>query len=172
MKRYALVALTALAMLPACTAIHPQRRTLTDWNWELVVDHNHEVPSPDNEGDLTRTATPIIDWVLVQPFQVALLPISWAADTFILNPINGWKKAELDNHMDREGRYAGLETSEQGLKNYQYGPWLPPPIISDLLDAPRFLARWLWNSTYWNADPVNDEAWEDYWQRHYEVSAR
>ena len=172
MKRNALVALTALALLPACTAIHPERRTLTQWNWELVVDHNAKVPGPKDANDLGSTMTPIIDWVLVQPIQVAFLPVSWVGDTFILNPIDGWKKAELDTHRDREGRYSGLETSEAGLKNYQYAPLLPPPIVSDLLDAPRFLARWLWNSTYWGADPVDDEAWETYWQRHFEQSAR
>ena len=172
MKRYALVALTAMALLPACTAIHPERRTLTDWNWELVTDHNHKVEAPKDANSWTDTGYPIIDWVLVQPIQVLMLPLSWAGDTFILNPINAWKKAELDTHRDREGRYMDAPTSEAGLKNYQYAPMLPPPIVSDLLDAPRFLARWLWNSTYWGADPVDTESYDEYWNAHYEKTAR
>lgn len=172
MKRYALVALTALAMLPACTAIHPERRTLTNWNWQLVTDHNEKVDAPKNANGWTDTAYPIFDWVLVQPIQICMLPISWAGDTFILNPINAWKKAELQNHNDREGRYVGLGTSEDGVKNYQYAPLVPPPIVSDALDVPRFLARFLWNATYWGADPVNDEQYEEYWQHHHETSSR
>lgn len=172
MKKSALVALTALALLPACTAIHPERRTLTEWNWELVVDHNHKVEGSDDANGWSDPAYAIFDWVLVQPIQVALLPVSWAGDTFILNPIDAWKKAELDNHNDREGRYLGLSTAEEGVKNYQYAPLLPPPIVSDALDAPRFVARFLWNATYWGADPVNQKEYEEYWQHHNEMSSK
>jgi len=171
MKKFALVALTAMAMLPACTAIHPERRTLTDWNWEMVVDHNHKVDAPKDSNSWTDSAYPVFDWVLVQPIQVALLPVSWVGDTFILNPIDAWKKAALDNHNDREGRYLGLSTSESGVKNYQYAPMIPPPFVSDALDYPRFLARFLWNATYWAADPVDQSAYESYWQRHHEMSS-
>ena len=172
MKRFALAAIAALIVLPACTTIHPERRTLTDWNWDLVVDHNHSISSPDDEGDLTDTAWPLIDWVVVQPIQVAMLPVSWAGDTFILNPIDAWKSAELANHHDREVRYDVDDTSESSVKNYQYAPAVPPHIVSDVLDLPRFVLRWLWNSTYFNAEPHDQEAWNAYWNAHNEKTAQ
>ena len=169
MKRYALIALTALAMLPACTAINPERRTLTQWNWELVTDWNQKVEGPKDSNDWDTPADSVIDWVFVQPIQVLMLPISWAGDTFVLNPIEGWRIAEYETHMKREARYADADNAEAAVKNYQYLPLLPPPIISDLLDMPAFLMRWIWHSTYWS-DPVDAEKFEEYWQKHYEQS--
>jgi hypothetical protein len=172
MKRFALFALATMLALPACTTIHPERRTLTTWNWELLVDHNHKLDAPKDENDLSRPGTALIDWVTVQPVAAVMMPVSWSIDTFFLNPIDGWKSATLSTYNDREVRYDLPDSQESAVKQYQYAPMLPPPIVSDLLDAPRFLLRWLWNSTYFNAPPHDQQAWNDYWNENNEQSAR
>lgn len=172
MKWSVLAAVLAMFMLSACTTIHPDRRTVLDWNIDLVLDENDEVHSPEDLNDLDAPAQSIIDWVLVQPIQIAMLPVSWAIDTFILNPIDAWKTATLSIHEDREVRYDVDDSDEAAVKNYQYVPAGPPWIISDLLDAPRFVARWLWASVYWNAEPHDSDAYDDYWDAHIEDTAR
>ncbi len=171
MKRLTLVAIAALIALPACTTIHPDRRTLTEWNWELLTDGNQKVEAPKDVDSWSDTAYPVFDWLVVQPIALVMLPVSWAIDTVIVNPVNAFKKTQLDTHMDREGRYADLGTAEAAAKNYKPTPITPPWIVSDLLDLPRFAARWVWNSTYWS-DPVDVDGYEEYWQTHYEVTAR
>ena len=101
MKRLALLA--ALAALPACTAFHPDRRTMTNWNWDLVRTTTQTKPkAPCDNTDWDGFGNPVINWVAAIP-EVVLLPVSVAVDTLILNPIDGFKKAELQVYNRRFG---------------------------------------------------------------------
>ena len=170
MKRLALVA--ALAILPACTTIHEDRRVLTEWNLDLIRDTAHERPKQACDAhDWDGISNPIIKWVLVEPFAVVMLPISWLGDTLILNPINGFEKAELQSYNRRFGDDQDRGAAESANKNFQLAPGLPPPPIAQLLAIPEFLGHWIWNSTYWT-DPVNKESWNRYWNEHHEESTQ
>ncbi len=166
MKRLALVA--ALAVLPACTTIHEDRRQLTRWNWDFIVD---TAKPPEGSSGLDKVANPVINWVFVEPVAIVLLPISWLGDTLIVNPINGFEKAEIQTYNRRFGKDDEMGVSESGLRNVQYAPGLTPPIVSNVLYLPEFAMHWLWNSTYWT-DPVNKDAWNQYWNDHHEQSSQ
>lgn len=186
MKPSALIVLAVLgATLPACTTLHPDRRQMTEWNWSLVrqkPDPCGTMPKPDPYlemdakgptkcgGNLDAGGNTLIDWVLVKPVAIVMLPVSWLTDTLLLNPINGYKKAELQNY---ERRFCEAEMhpewSDARAAHNAYGvvPVLTPWIVSDALAAPEFAARWLWNSTA-PTSPVNDANYEAYWREHNE----
>lgn len=169
MKRLALVA--ALAILPACTTLHDDRRTLTDWNLELIRDTAHPGPTaPCDREDWDRVGNPLINWILVEPFAAVMLPVSWVVDTVVLNPIDGWQKAEIQTYNRRFGRDDERGTAESAIKNHQLAPMLPPPIIASAMAMPEFLGHWLWNSIY-PTDPVNKDSWNAYWNEHHEQSS-
>lgn len=170
MKRLALVA--ALAILPACTTFHEDRRTLTNWNLELIRGNAREKPKAAcDRNDWDGTANPLITWVLVEPLAVAMLPVSWLGDTLVLNPINGWQKAELQTYNRRFGDDANRGVGEAADKNYQLAPGVVPAPVSDALALPEFAGHWLWNSVYWTA-PVNKDSWNKYWNEHHEQSSQ
>jgi hypothetical protein len=170
MKRLALVA--ALAVLPACTTVHPDRRTLTEWNLDLLRNTTRVRPSaPCDRADWDAAGNPLINWILVAPIEAVMLPGSWLVDTLVVNPINGWEKAELQSYNRRFGRDDELGVSESGLQNAQLAPGVAPWIVGDVLAAPEFLGHWLWNSIYWT-DPVNKESWNQYWNDHHERSTQ
>jgi hypothetical protein len=170
MKRLALV--TALAVLPACTVFHPERRQLTEWNLDLIKRTVASTPvGPSDKNDLDAAANPVIDYVLVLPFQAIMLPFSVLGDMLVVNPINGFEKAELQTYNRRFGRDDEFGTSQAGLNNEQLAPGLLPPILTDLIAVPEFLGHWLWNSTYWT-DPVNKDSWNRYWNDHHEQSTQ
>jgi hypothetical protein len=171
MKRLALVA--ALAVLPAaCTTVHQDRRVLTDWNLDLIKDTGRERPKAACDyKDWDGVSNPIIKWVLVEPFACAMLPISWLGDTLVLNPINGFQKAELQVYNRRFGEDEERGVGEAADQNYQLAPLAPPPMVSDAFAVPEFLGHWIWNSTYWTA-PVNKDSWNKYWNEHHEASSQ
>lgn len=170
MKRLALVA--ALAFLPACTTFHEDRRTLTNWNLELIRDAASAKPkTPCDKDDWDGLGNPVINWLLVEPVAIAMLPVSWLGDTLIVNPINGWEKAELQVYNRRFGHDDEMGASESALRNAQLAPGVTPWIVGDALAVPEFLGHWLWNSTYWT-DPVNKESWNQYWNEHHEQSSQ
>ncbi len=171
MKRLALLA--ALAVLPACTTIHEDRRALTSWSWDYVVETARGTPkSPCDAGDLDGVVNPVINWVLVEPFAVLImLPCSWVVDTVIVNPIDGWKKAELQVYNRRFGADDQRGSTESGVRNLQYAPAVLPWFVGDIIALPEFLGHWIWNSTYWT-DPVNTESWNKYWSEHNEQSTQ
>jgi hypothetical protein len=170
MKRLALVA--ALAILPACTTVHEDRRTVTTWNLELIKDTGREKPKAAcDKDDWDGVANPLINWVLVEPFAVAMLPVSWAADTFVVNPINGWQKAEIQTYNRRFAHDDEMGTSESGVKNFQLAPAIPPAPVASAIAIPEFLGHWIWNSVYWT-DPVNKDSWNKYWNEHHEQSSQ
>lgn len=165
MKRLALVA--ALAVLPACTTIHEDRRTLTMWNLEFIKD-TAVAPREGNSGSgLDKIANPVINWVFVEPIACLMLPISWLGDTLIVNPINGFEKAEVQTYNRRFSTDDERGVSESALQNAQWAPGLTPPIVGNLLYLPEFCMHWLWNSTYWTA-PVDKDSWNQYWNDHHE----
>lgn len=186
MKKLALVAaVAACAALPACTTFHSQRRTLTDWSLSQIREKRDPCGSmsadtqaaagkiPCNAGNADGAARSFIDAAFVKPVAFALLPVSWLGDTLILNPINAYKKAELDSH---ERRYcapeaAGDNWSDAHAAHHAYGavPVLTPWVVSDALAAPEFAARWIWSSVY-PTDPVNQAAYEQYWREHNETT--
>jgi hypothetical protein len=170
MKRLALLA--ALAVLPACTTIHEDRRTLTEWNLNWIRETAGVKPkAPCDNRDWDGTANPVINWVLVEPIACVMLPISWLGDTLIVNPINGWEKAELQVYNRRFGGDDSRGVSESGDRNAQLAPGVAPWIVGDALAVPEFLGHWLWNSTY-PTDPVNKESWNKYWNEHNERSTQ
>ena len=170
MKRLALVA--ALALLPACTTFHEDRRTLTNWNLDLIRDTARAKPKQAcDANDWDGFGNPLINWVLVEPFAVAMLPISWVIDTAIVNPINGFEKAELQVYNRRFGTDDQMGASETSLRSAQVLPGLMPPIVGDLIAVPEFAGHWLWNSLYWT-DPVNKDSWNRYWNDHHEQSSQ
>lgn len=162
MKRLAFVA--ALAVLPACTTIHEDRRALTNWNLDFIVD---TAKAPTDGDGLDKVANPVINWVFVEPIACVLLPISWLGDTLIVNPINGFEKAEIQTYNRRFGKDDEMGVSESALRNAQYAPGLTPPIVGNILYLPEFAMHWLWNSTYWT-DPVDVDSWNQYWNEHHE----
>ena len=170
MKRLALVA--ALALLPACTTVHQDRRALTNWNLELIRDVGRTTPRQAcDANDWDGFGNPLINWILVEPIALAMLPVSWAIDTAIVNPINGFEKAELQSYNRRFGADAEMGTSESGLQNAQIAPAAAPWVVGDVLAAPEFVGHWLWNSLYWTA-PVNKDSWNQYWNEHHEQSSQ
>lgn len=170
MKRLALV--TALAVLPACTVFHEDRRQLTTWNLELIRDTVRAQPAgPRDKNDMDSAANPLINWILVAPFQVVMLPFSIAGDALVVNPINGFEKAELQVYNRRFSHDDELGTSQAGLNNEQLAPGLLPPLLCDLIAVPEFLGHWIWNSTYWTA-PVSKDSWNRYWNDHHESSTQ
>ncbi len=169
MKRLALVA--ALAALPACTTFHEDRRVLTEWNLDLIRDTAHPRPKkPCDARDFDGAANPIINYVFVEPIACLMLPVSWLGDTLIVNPINGFEKAELQTYNRRFSHDDEMGVSESGERNAQWVPGMTPWVVGDLLAAPEFLAHWIWNSTYPTA-PVDKESWNMYWNEHHERTA-
>ena len=165
MKRLALVA--ALAVLPACTTIHEDRRALTRWNWEFIKDTAVAHREGGGSSGLDKIANPVINWVFVEPVAIVLLPISWLGDTLIVNPIEGFAKAEVQTYNRRFGHDDEIGVSESGVQNAQYAPGITPPIVGNILYLPEFAMHWLWNSTYWTA-PVDKDSWNQYWNDHHE----
>ena len=166
MKRLALLA--ALVILPACTAFHPERRTVTEWNWKLMRDTTGgkdwlggpNAKAPCDLQDVDGVGNPIINWIIAIP-ELALLPVSVAVDTVILNPIDGFKKAELQTYNRHYGADDTRGTAESQTR--------------EIIDAPmwpfEFVAHWAWNSIYWT-DPVNKDDWNKYWNDHNERSTQ
>jgi len=172
MKRLALLA--ALAVLPACTTIHEDRRTLTRWNWELITDTARGAGTPSTGcgvGDADGVANPLINWILVEPFACIMLPGSWLVDTLIINPIDGWKKAELQVYNRRFGTDDFRGGRESALQSWQVAPAVTPWIVGNIIALPEFFGHWIWNSTYWT-DPVNNDSWNKYWSEHNEQSTQ
>src|SRR5210317_1486545 len=67
--------------LPGCilTPLHPERRQVTRWDWELVnVEGVEDVP--------------------VTIFGVVALPVAWVVDSVIVNGIDSYKGSVLDTH--------------------------------------------------------------------------
>jgi hypothetical protein len=181
MKKLALaVSLAALAGLPACTTFNPKRRTMTNWNLSML----REPPDPcgtmspetemyttkDCRSSADRAGRGIVDAVFVKPIAFLMMPISWVTDTLVLNPIDGYKKAELDSH-ERRFCHTGAEEgwSNAHAAHHAYGvvPVATPWVVSDALAAPEFVARWFWNSVT-PTDPVDKAAYEEYWRQHNE----
>ena len=157
---------------PACTTIHEDRRVLTNWNLELIKDVAGSKPQTGCDStDWDGFGNPIINWVLVEPICCAMLPVSWVVDTVVVNPINGFQKAELQTYNRRFGHDDEMGTSESGIKNFQFAPGVPPEPVPCLIGMPEFLGRWLWNSTFWTA-PVNKDSWNAYWNEHHEQSSQ
>jgi hypothetical protein len=170
MKKLALVA--ALAVLPACTVFHPERRQLLSYNWDALSRTVSGKPeSPKDKNDWDRTATPVINWVFVAPFQALMLPFSFLGDALVVNPINGFEKAEIQTYNRRFSNDDIFGSTHSGVANYQLAPLLLPPLLTDLIAVPEFLARWIWNSTYWT-DPVDQDSWNRYWNDHHESSTQ
>ena len=173
MKRLAVVvALAGLWVLPGCTTIHPERRTLTNWNLELIKEAASPGPQPvDSIYDFDGVANPIANWLLVEPLAVVMFPASWVTGTLILNPINGWQKAELQVHERRFGRDDERGAAESALKSgYAMAPWAPPAPVGDALAFPEFVGHWLWNSIY-PTGPVSKAGYNLYWDEHNEDTA-
>ena len=171
MKKTVMVAALAASMaLPSCTVFHPQRRKVTDWNIELFKEHAISVcRAPEGCDEWNPFARTIIDWLTVQPFAIAMMPISVLTDTLILNPIDAWKCAEMSTHHDRHGRHP--EHSDEQAAHYDMQslpPYVPPNPTSDVLALPRFIGRWLWGSTSSCVDPCSEEKWAEYWNEHKE----
>lgn len=191
MRKLALVAaLAAFAALPACTTFNPQRRTLTDWSvaqlkepadpcGTMSYDPEPKAGEKDACGGKTifhgMTGRKVVNWVFVKPIELVMVPVSWLGDTLILNPIDGWKKAELDTYERRfcKAEAAGDEWSDAHAAHHAYGviPVATPWVVSDLLAAPEFAARWIWNSVS-PADPVNTDAYNAYWREHNETTGQ
>jgi hypothetical protein len=170
MKWLALVA--ALAVLPACTTLHKDRRTLTHWNWELVKDGFGRRQNPDDLAEAAdNVGNRVLGWVTIEPIAIVMMPVSWLGDTLIANPIDGFKKAEIQTYQRRFGKDDERGVVESAEKSYQYAPLLPPAPVSSLLAVPEFLGHWVWNSTY-PTDPVNTQSWNDYWNEHHEQTAK
>ena len=169
MKRLALVA--ALGILTACTTIHQDRRTLTNWNLDMIRETVHTRPKAAcNASDWDGLTNPLINFIPAT-FGCLMLPVSIVTDTLIVNPINGWEKAELQVYNRRFGHEETEGTSESGIRNAQVVPGVLPWIVGDALAVPEFAAHWLWNSTY-PTDPVNKESWNTYWNEHHERSTQ
>jgi hypothetical protein len=170
MKRLALLA--TLAVLPACTTIHEDRRTLTSWNWDLITETARGGPNASGGiNGLDGVVNPLINWVLVEPFACLMLPGSWLLDTLVVNPIDGYKKAELQVYNRRFGTDDFRGGVESGIRNAQVAPGITPWIVGDIIALPEFLGHWIWNSTYWT-DPVNTESWNMFWNEHNEQSTQ
>jgi len=170
MKRLALV--TALAVLPACTVFHEDRRQLITWNWENLKTTVSVSPGTGNDKNAAdNVVNPLINWVLVAPFQCIMLPFSFLGDALVINPINGWEKAEIQTYNRRFGRDDQFGTSQSAVNNYQYMPGILPPILTELIAVPEFLGHWIWNSTFWT-DPVDKDSWNRYWNDHHEQSTQ
>ncbi|MCG3134490.1 MAG: hypothetical protein HMLKMBBP_01797 [Planctomycetes bacterium] len=181
MKRIVLaVALAASAALPACTTMNPERRTMTDWSIALIrraPDPCGNMPGHDAKregcGNMEGGASRFVDAVFVKPIAFATLPVTWALDTALLNPIDGWKKAQLQCH---ERLTCVNEQQGDAMSNahadFNAGGVIPvaTPWLGTVLYAPEFAARWVWNSVY-PTDPVNQDDYNAYWQQHNEKSA-
>jgi len=186
MKKLAVVALAAaVAGLPACTTMHKDRRTMTDWNMGLLREKvdpcgtsaahgKNKAQSGDCKAganfNAEGTGPKLIEYVTVKPIALAMLPVSWLTDTVILNPINAFKRAELETH-DR--KYCAPEHhpewSDAQADEHAYGvvPPVTPWPVGYVLTAPEFAGRWVWNSLFPTA-PVNDAKYEAYWHEHNE----
>ena len=161
MKRLALVA--ALAGLAACTTLHPDRRTLTRWNMDLIREN---VRSDSGKG-VDRAASTVMGWIFVEPIAIVLLPVSWLGDTLVVNPIDGWKKAEMQTYERRFGKDYKKSNAQAALDGYALAPWFPPYPIGDILAIPEFAGHWIWNSVYPTA-PTCPVEWSEYWNDHHE----
>lgn len=170
MKRLALVA--APLMLAACTTMHEDRRTLTNWDLDLIKGVGKAKPKqPTDRNDWDGWANPMINYVLVEPVAICMLPVAWLGDTLIVNPINGFEKAELQVYNRRFSQDDTMGVSESGVRNEQLAPGVAPWIVGDVLAWPEFAAHWLWNSTYPTA-PVCRDDWNRYWNEHHEQSTQ
>lgn len=179
MKKIALVAaVLGLCALPACTTANPQRRMLTDWslaNIKEPVDPCGSMPSSketkDNcGGDQEKAAARFIDTVFVKPISFAMLPVAWAGDTLILNPINGWKKAEIqcqERRFCEAGKHADWSDAHAAAESGAGIPIATPWIVTDILALPEFAARFVWNSVS-STDPVCQDCYNSYWNQHNE----
>ncbi|MCE9638273.1 MAG: hypothetical protein K8T90_21440 [Planctomycetes bacterium] len=185
MKSFGLVAVISVgAALSACTTFNPHRRTMTDWNVSMLkapVDPCGSMPAVEGTGNNGQcggnaegAGRRAIDAIFVKPIAFAMMPISWATDTLILNPIDGYKKAELEVH---ERRFCETEShpewSDAHAAHHAYGavPVATPWVISEALALPEFAARWVWNSVY-PTSPVDQDAYNQYWREHNEVTGR
>ena len=190
MKRFAMTrlgliaAVAALGALPSCTTFNPERRQLTEWNWSLVKENKDPcgtMPEPTNMGmgkkcgpSADVAGNTVIDAIFVKPIAFVMLPISWLGDTLLLNPIDGYKKAELENHERRFCQTeAHPEWSDAHAAQHAYGviPVATPWIVSEALAAPEFAARWIWNSVAPTA-PVNQDDYNAYWREHNEMTGQ
>lgn len=177
MKKLALAGLLAAVVgLPACTTFNPHRRTMTDWNMSMLRE-NHDpcgtlhpdTQPPHGWKGWDNVGKKGVNWVLVKPIQGVMLPISWLTDTLILNPIDGYKKAEYDTHEHKTCKADMTCVSNAQADHHSYGviPAATPWPVSWALTAPEFLGRWIWNSTT-PTDPVCPCAYEEYWRAHNE----
>jgi hypothetical protein len=139
-----LVGALAVASLPGCilTPLHPERRQVTRWDWELVRmdDGIKDVP--------------------VMVFGAVLLPVAWVVDSFIVNPIDSYKGAMLDTHdiawddVDEGKSQAYVKSHGRTFGALILGP---------------FDFMWRANSPVM-AGPHNPDAWKFYWNTHVEVT--
>ena len=179
MKKIALVAVVlGMCALPACSTFNPQRRTLTDWTVSRAREPadpcgnmpTSAQPKSDCGGNPEKAASTFIDSVLVKPITFAMIPIAWVGDTFILNPINGWKKAELQTYERRFCRAEAEPKWSDAHAASEAGGAIPiavPWVVSDALALPEFAGRFVWN-TVSNTDPVKQDAYNEYWNEHNE----
>lgn len=185
MNKLAFVAVAAAAAcLPACTTVHKNRRTMTEWSMSGLKESADPCGSMPKESgaaykgtkcqdaDPTIAGRSAVDALTVKPIQFAMLPISWALDTVLLNPINAWKKAELETY---ERKYCKTSDdpncTDAHAAHHAYGvvPTATPWPISYVLTAPEFAARWVWHSVT-PSDPVNEKAYDAYWREHNETT--
>ncbi len=172
MKRTVLaVAVLASMVLPSCTVFHPQRRQMTDWNFDIIKEHAVAIcRAPENCEEWNPLAETVVDWVTVQPLAIAMLPLSILCDTLILNPIDAWKCAEMKVHHKRHDRHAEHSNAQAAHYDFQAKPPFVPPNApsSDLLALPRFLGHWLWGATSCCSEPCPEGDWNEYWNEHKE----
>lgn len=186
MNRWGLIAaVAALGALPSCTTFNPDRRQLTEWNLGLIKEHRDPCgtmsaePAPTEKNSKcgaldNMNGSRVIDWVFVKPIAFVMLPISWLGDTLLLNPIDGYKKAELDTHERRFCQTeAHPEWSDAHAAHHAYGviPVATPWVVSEALALPEFAARWVWNSVTPTA-PVNQDDYNAYWRMHNETTGQ
>ncbi len=170
MRPVSMAVLGMVMALSSCTVFNPERRTLTDWNLDMVEEHAVSVcRAPEGCSEWNSLSSTVIDWVTVEPLAIAMLPVSILGDTLILNPIDAWKCAEMTTHHNRHERHA--EHSNEQAAQYAYQPLPPigpPGPVASLLTVPEFLGRWLWGSTSSCAEPCSGDSWNEYWNEHKE----
>lgn len=184
MKKLALAALLAAGVgLPACTTFNPHRRQLTDWSVAMLREkpdpcgtfpaESHPCKGKNcvcNRAD--RMGRKVVDVVCVKPIvAVVMIPAAWLTDTLILNPIEGWKKAEVETHERKtcKAEHAGDKWSDVHADQHSYGvvPTVTPWPIGYLLSAPEFVARFAWNALT-PTDPICPGTYGEYWREHNE----
>jgi hypothetical protein len=141
---FLMAAVLGAASLPGCllTPLHPERRQVTRWDWELVRmdDGIKDVP--------------------VAVFGVVLLPVAWVVDAVIVNPIDAHKGAVLDVHgVAWDDMNEGESPAYVKSHGRSFGSLLLQP-----LDF-----AWRANSPVM-AGPHCPEQWKAYWNKHVEVT--